>query len=1082
MKKTRLLLLVALLGILNIHAATNSENYRKLWDNANNLYKESQGSTTRTLITKASQLSSNASDYLEGQHIEYLIDGNASTFWHSDWHSQVSGTHYLQVDLDEAAEGSLVVYVMRRQTSNHHCTKMGLHGSNDKKAWTHVCDFSLGNASSGQEYTTEPLSLGGKKYKYLRFYILADTDGAVFTHFAEFQVTEQNQYGPNYLIDMGSEADELKKLLDEGKKLKDSEITRQHLVDLREAFNNFNMALSLLKTQAKILSSTEEIRKGLTYTIRGLNDEGYLVYNPEVTDKWVSILGATNESFNTIANEAYRETPNLNDYNNVWQFVQYKEKWYLYNLGAKRFLYSDGTTAYYLSSTPTPIHIVQTGEQVFALNGVTDDPESELFASINLSKETKPVQCSASSEHGAQLVLEQATPYSVTVDIANIEKEQRLPQNMAQLTNLPTLFINTFDGTGISSKNSYKRANLWRVDEDGTEFYDSIEIRGRGNSTWGLAKKPYRIKLKEKKRFLGPDRAKARSWTLLANHTDKTLMRNAVASFIGTELGQVFTPAAEFVDLYLNDKYLGNYQISDQVDIKKGRINIVEQEEVPTAESDITGGYFLEIVGSSTSEPVWFSTTKGTNVTIKSPDSEIITTAQKNYIRQFVSEFDERLQGSRFTDPEKGYRPLVDSLSIASWFVSNEFTGNADGYYSIYFYKNAQDDHLYFGPLWDFDIAFNNCYRKGETTNKMMIEGGFNTCNWPSRLWRDPWFRNLTGRLWHKSVRSGMVDRVLAFVDSMAIVLDQSQKENFKIWPLSSRVYDEITLWSTYQEGVDYMKKFIREHAAYLSKTFPDPVPNEEPQEEEPVDDGIRDTCYYRIFNVGAEMAVDISGDDHTDVCIWTPSEDRKNTQQWYLKAGPEGFYRIISEESNLAITDMATKTDGTYDIGNHLKLTETDETNDRQLWRPVKVGDYFYFENRETDLAWNNSNSQKVDGNPIISWRNDADNASKPTRLWRIEEADERLGEDIASMPEDLEYRITYNPELQQVYIRIPFAEQNTALTSNSRINLFDLSGKQLLSGSVQEAMDVSSLPHGVYVLRWTVGPSKRTIKFMKR
>lgn len=1083
MKKIILLFLLSLLNISNIQASTNSENYRKLWDNANNLYKESQGSTTRTLITQASQLSSNASDYQEGLHIEYLIDGNASSFWHSDWHGQVSAPHYLQVSLDEAVEGSVVVYVMRRQTANHHCTKMGLHGSNDKKAWTHVCDFSLGNASSGMEYTTEPLSLEGKTYKYLRFYILEDTDGAIFTHFAEFQVTEKNQYGPNYLIDMGSEAEELLKQLERGKKLKDADITRQDLVDLREAFSNFNLALSQLKTQSKTLSSVDEIRKGLTYTIRGLNDEGYLVYNPQVSDKWVSILGASNESFNPIANENYREKPLLDNRNNVWQFVRYKDQWYLYNLGAKRFLYSDGTTAYYLSNTPSPIHIIQTGEQVFAINGVTDNPESDLFASIDLSRDTKPVQRSLPNEHGAQLVLEQAPLYTVSVDISLIEHEQRLPSQMTQLTNLPTIYINTFDGAGISSKTNYKRANLWRVQEDGTEFYDSIEIRGRGNSTWGLAKKPYRIKLKEKKRFLGPDRAKARSWTLMANHTDKTLMRNAVASFIGTELGQVFTPAAEFVDLYLNDKYLGNYQISDQVDIKKGRIDIVEQDEVPNSTSDITGGYFMEIVGSSTSEPVWFSTTKGTNVTIKSPDSDVISTAQKNYIRQFVSDFDERLQGSRFADPEKGYRPLVDSLSLASWFVSNEFTGNADGYYSIYFYKNAQDDHLYFGPLWDFDIAFNNCVRKGETTNKMMIEGGFNTCNWPSRLWKDPWFRNLTGRLWHKSVRNGMVDRVLSFVDSMAVVLDQSQQENFKIWPINTRVYDEITLWSTYQEGVDYMKKFIRQHAAYLTQTFPDPTTSDEPQEEEPKDDAIRDTCYYRIFNVGTDMVVDVTGSSHTNVCIWTPDENRKSTQQWYLKAGPEGFYRIIAEKSNLAITDMAEGTEGNFDIGSQLQLTEVDESNDRQLWRPVKVSDdKYYFENRKTDLAWNNSNSQNVNGNPIISWRNDADNASKPTRLWRIEEADVRLGEDIASMPDDLEYRITYNPELQQVYIRLPYNAPQSILSANSHIALFDLSGKQMLSGSVEDAMDVSSLPRGVYVLRWSVGPSKRSMKFLKR
>jgi spore coat protein CotH len=154
-----------------------------------------------------------------------------------------------------------------------------------------------------------------------------------------------------------------------------------------------------------------------------------------------------------------------------------------------------------------------------------------------------------------------------------------MAQEHKRLTNLPHLYINTFTGNPIVSKTEQVWARMWLVDEqDVVTFYDSISIRGRGNSTWNMAKKPYRIKLQEKTKLLGNSRANAKKWTLLANHGDKTLMRNALASYIGDLCGQPFTPAAKFVDLTLNGAYQGCYQLSDQIDIRKKRVNIAEQD------------------------------------------------------------------------------------------------------------------------------------------------------------------------------------------------------------------------------------------------------------------------------------------------------------------------------------------------------------------------------------------------------------------------------------------------------------------------------------------------------------------------
>ena len=92
-------------------------------------------------------------------------------------------------------------------------------------------------------------------------------------------------------------------------------------------------------------------------------------------------------------------------------------------------------------------------------------------------------------------------------------------QEYRQLTNLPSVYVNTYSGAGITSKENYIYARLVWVDKKGTAVYDSIQIRGRGNSTWGMAKKPYRIKLQKKKRLLGSDHAKARSWATIRTMT-----------------------------------------------------------------------------------------------------------------------------------------------------------------------------------------------------------------------------------------------------------------------------------------------------------------------------------------------------------------------------------------------------------------------------------------------------------------------------------------------------------------------------------------------------------------------------------
>ena len=218
---------------------------------------------------------------------------------------------------------------------------------------------------------------------------------------------------------------------------------------------------------------------------------------------------------------------------------------------------------------------------------------------------------------------------------------------------------------------------------------------------------------------------------------------------------------------------------------------------------------------------------------------------------------------------------------------------------------------------------------------------------------------------------------------------------------------------------------------------------------------------------------IDIS-DGSNMVGTWSMDADRYMTQQWEIQPVTADYYRLVCRESNLAITDMADGSSGQYVTGSQLQVLPIDEEDDRQLWRFVKAGDNWAIENRETNLAWNNSNSGIEDGNPVISWTNNSDNALKPTRQWNIEQADENIEVGIASMwKEDYDYRITMDSN-KQIHIRIPNGINNVQGT----IAVYDLNGRMQASGSVSKAVDASMLPGGVYLVKWTVNGHSRSRK----
>ena len=414
-------------------------------------------------------------------------------------------------------------------------------------------------------------------------------------------------------------------------------------------------------------------------------------------------------------------------------------------------------------------------------------------------------------------------PYTAVIR-GNSEYKANFGDKYAQITNLPTIFINTENGVGVTSKENYVTAYVTvrgAANEEDNITEVLTEIKGRGNSTWNMAKKPYRLKFDEKIQFLG-NAAKEKNWVLLANYADKTLMRNALAFETARNMFEFgFTPSVTFVDVVINGENLGSYILTDQVEVKSKRVPVTEQETTTTSvDPEITGGYLVEVDGYADSEASWFKTTKGMKVTIKYPKDDEINSDQSSYISNYTQQMEDALFSANYTDAETGWRRYIDETSMVDWYIACELFGNSDAWWSTYMYKE-RDDVFKFGPLWDFDIAFNNDNRLGDATKKLMRTYAHDPKTWVERWCTDTEFMNAVKARWAEIRANGLAVFMNNYIDNTAAYLSESQQNNFQRWNILNKVVHlELAARGSYSAEVEFLKNYVNNRIAYLDGQF----------------------------------------------------------------------------------------------------------------------------------------------------------------------------------------------------------------------------------------------------------------------
>ena len=387
--------------------------------------------------------------------------------------------------------------------------------------------------------------------------------------------------------------------------------------------------------------------------------------------------------------------------------------------------------------------------------------------------------------------------------------------HLAQLTNLPTVVIHTLDDIEPYDKEHEITCLVTIISENGTSVLtDTATIRERGNASRTFPKKPYRIKFANKHKVLG-SKANAKKWTLINNYGDKTLMRNQLAFELSRRFGMPYTPFCAYVDVILNGDYKGCYQLCDQIEVRKNRVEIEEMTPADISGEALTGGYLIEADAYADQEPEqgMFWSDYGTGVTIKSPDEDEITPEQKEYIRAHYSKM------------EKNWRTYLDLNTFLRHFLVGEMSGNTDTYWSMYLYKHRANDTLYVGPVWDFDLAFENDDRTYPISNK--TDYIYRTCGSTTGylktlvdniVVKDAAGKQQLASIWADIRRAGFTEEsFIAYINEQASLLAQSQKLNFMRWPiLNTQVHQNPRTYGSYDAEVENVRHYINYRFAWM--------------------------------------------------------------------------------------------------------------------------------------------------------------------------------------------------------------------------------------------------------------------------
>lgn len=429
---------------------------------------------------------------------------------------------------------------------------------------------------------------------------------------------------------------------------------------------------------------------------------------------------------------------------------------------------------------------------------------------------------------------------------------------------IPTIYLTSNDPVSQgrnwvdASKENHAIGAMAMVKSDGTSVYNGAlgQIKARGNSTFAwYPKKAYQIKLSAASDLLG-NGEKVKTWVLLANYGDATMMHDKFFKDLAAETGMDYTASSNWVNLYYDGEYRGVYLLSEKNSVNASSVDVKDLEAVYeelnpgygtnmtvkrgtnkygmdicytdglTDPEDISGGYLIELNHSMWDEVNGFKTAKGVAFNAKSP--EWLSLSAMRYISEYYQAFENAVYAIDASGAYTGYNAeegkyyydYVDADSLVKIFLIQELGLNPDGYISsLYFYKDA-GGKMYAGPVWDQDMTLGTGWSKyisSDITDYHYLANA---------LIKIPDFKNRVIEYFRDEFKDLVKEKVAANgqIDRNYEVLKSNALMNYVLWDYV-RVGDpnnENHIWqnATYQGVVADMKKWIEARLIVLENNF----------------------------------------------------------------------------------------------------------------------------------------------------------------------------------------------------------------------------------------------------------------------
>ncbi|MGN0190443.1 MAG: CotH kinase family protein [Candidatus Cryptobacteroides sp.] len=360
---------------------------------------------------------------------------------------------------------------------------------------------------------------------------------------------------------------------------------------------------------------------------------------------------------------------------------------------------------------------------------------------------------------------------------------------------LPVIRIDTPGGATIDSKENWVEQASFSIEfpNGRTENYGFAKIKLRGNSTLYYPKKSFNFKLDKKASLVNMPEDK--SWCLLAQWMDRTLLRNDVAFEIARRTHSLgWTPRGEFVELILNGEFLGTYYLCEKIKIARQRVITAED------------GYILELDTYYDEEYKFKSEKCNLPVMLKEPDPEDITPEFFDGVKTFFNKAELYLTSCDC----RIYCEFIDMDSFIDWIFVHELTSNYEPSHpkSTYMFL-APDGKLHAGPVWDFDWGTFKPNNKGLVLAEKW---------WFKYFFADPYFIARLKQKWNEELPVFL--EISDYIDRRVVNLRPSAESNIRQWPISGNVNGDEQL--SYHEAVQRMKHSYEQRLCVLDQAISD--------------------------------------------------------------------------------------------------------------------------------------------------------------------------------------------------------------------------------------------------------------------